>query len=429
MTPDVIVVGGGIVGVTTALELARRGASVTLLEKGPIASEQSGRNWGFIRRQGRDPAEIGLAARANERYAALEDELGEPVGWVRGGNLRVAPDEAKLAQYRSWFEEVDAGRTLGTRLVTGVEIRELVPGMRQEWLGGMHTPLDGHADPDQVTKAIGRAAERAGARIETGVTVTDLETVGDRVTGVRAREGVRPAGVVIVATGIWTPRLVRPVGIPLPIRWVRGTVALTAPLPPVTELAVWTPDVAFRQRRDGRVVLGTSGASDFDLTLEALRDVRAFLPNYLANWRLFRFHLGWMFFDDLRRRLPLLRHGAIPFDWPRASDPPPNPAKVSRSRAAFASLFPDLPKPLVERSWPGYIDATPDGLPAIGPAEAVDGLYLAAGFSGHGFGLGPAVGEAMAELVTTGRSTVDLTALRPGRFAERGMRVRARAVT
>jgi glycine/D-amino acid oxidase-like deaminating enzyme len=401
---------------------------VTLLEKGPIAGEQSGRNWGFIRRQGRDPAEIGLAARANELYAGLEDELGESFGWVRGGNLRVAEDEAKMAQYRQWFAQTDAGRTLGTRLVSGAEIRALLPQMRAHWFGGIYTPEDGHADPERVTRALAAVAGRSGAVIEQGVTVLDIETSGDRVSGVRTTEGRRPAGTVVCAAGIWTDRLVRRHGVKLPIRWVRNTVAATTPLPMFTDLAVWTPRVAFRQRRDGSAILGTSGLSDFDITLDSVRHIRQFLPNYRTNWRLFRFHVGRMFVEDVQRRIPRRRRGN-PFQWARASDPPANLAKIRRSQAEFARLFPSLPEPRIDRSWAGYIDATPDGLPMIGELERPAGLVVASGFSGHGFGLGTAVGMAVSELIADGRAELDLSALRPERFAERGHKVRARSVT
>jgi glycine/D-amino acid oxidase-like deaminating enzyme len=426
--PDVIVIGGGIIGTSTAYYLARRGVRVTLLEKGEIGGEQSSRNWGFIRRQGRDPAEIGLAARANTLYAGLEAEIGQPFGWVRGGNLRVAEDDAKMRQYREWFAETDAGRTLGTRLVDPIEIRELVPGMRGEWTGGMYTALDGHADPDRVTIAMAAAATRAGAAIDTGVTVLGIETTNGQVSGVRTTTGPRSAGTVVSAAGIWTARLLRPLGIRIPLRWVRGTVSATQPLPRVTDLAVWTPGVAFRQSVDGRVILGLSGASDFDITLDSLKDLGLFLPNYRKNWRLFRFHVGRMLLDDVRRRLPG-GDKPDPFTWDRVSEPPPNPAKVARTQTAFAALFPDLPTPVIQRSWAGYMDATPDGLPVIGPADQLAGLYIAGGFSGHGFGLGPAVGQAVAELVTDGRASLDLSGLRPERFWERGRVLRARSVT
>jgi glycine/D-amino acid oxidase-like deaminating enzyme len=428
LSADVIVIGGGIVGVSTAYHLSRRGVSVALLEKGRIAGEQSGRNWGFIRRQGRDPAEIGLAARANALYAALEDELGEPVGWVRAGNLRVAEDEAKMDQYRRWFADTDAGRTLGTRLVSGADIRELLPQMQPDWVGGIYTAEDGHADPERVTRAIAAAAATSGAAIEQGVTVVGVECSGDRVTGVRTTEGRRSAGVVVCAAGIWTDRLLRPHGVSLPVRWVRGTVAATRPLPMFTDLAVWTPRVAFRQRRDGSVILGTSGLSDFDITLDSVRHIRQFLPNYLKNWRLFRFHVGRMFLEDLQRRI-FRRSGGGAFQWTRASDPPPNPVKIRRSRAEFARLFPSLPQPRVDRSWAGYIDATPDGLPAIGELERPTGLFVASGFSGHGFGLGTAVGATLSELIHDGHSQLDLSALRPERFAEPGRKITARSIT
>jgi glycine/D-amino acid oxidase-like deaminating enzyme len=144
--------------------------------------------------------------------------------------------------------------------------------------------------------------------------------------------------------------------------------------------------------------------------------VRAFLPVYWRNRRLFRFRVGRPLLRDLIGCLPGSAVRRRPAVWDRGIEPGPNPWKVRRSLAAFRALYPALGELGVTRAWAGYIDATPDAIPvldALGPR----GLVLAAGFSGHGFGMGPIAGRLVAELVADGKPSLDLGAFRLARFA------------
>jgi glycine/D-amino acid oxidase-like deaminating enzyme len=423
---EVVIVGGGIVGCATAYFLAQRGVPAVLVEKGQIGGQQSGRNWGFVRQQGRDPLELPLMMESNRIWRGLEAELGADVGWVQGGNLRVAEDDARLALYEEWMPVAqEAG--LDTRLLTGDQVAALLPAMRRRWRGGMYTPSDGHADPIKATEAFGRAAVRKGARIHTQCTVERVDTAGGAVRAVVTDRGEIRTRTVVCAAGAWSAELLRPLRIALPQRRVRATAARTTPAPPLTRLAVWAASVAFRQRPDGRLTLAAAGVSDYDVTLDSLRHVRWFWPNYWKNRRLFRFHVGRPLLGDLAALAPWSGRWRHQFADAYRTEPRVNPDSVRRSLAEFLALFPDARGLGIEEAWARYIDATPDALPVLSEVTAPRGLVLATGFSGHGFGLGPAVGRLLAELIVDGKPSLDLHGFRLSRFAE-GLIGKPRAV-
>jgi glycine/D-amino acid oxidase-like deaminating enzyme len=413
---DVVVVGGGIAGCATAYYLARRGVKVSLVDRGEIAGEQSGRNWGFVRQQGRDPYEVPLMMASNRIWRGLEQELDADIEWIQGGNLALAATPERVALFEEWYG-IARQAGLDTRLVSTREIQALLPGMAREWRAGLYTESDGHAEPAKATQAIAQAAVKHGADLHPGCAVLGLETQAGRMNGVLTEQGPIRASTVICAAGAWSSRLVRPLGVSLPQRWVRATVARTTPAPPLSRSGVWGPAVSFRQRRDGTLNIAAAGAADHDLTLESLRYARLFLPGYWKNRKLFRFHVGRPLFRSLAGVLPGSRVRRHPMTWDRGIGPAPNAAKVRRSLAEMRRLYPSLTGLAVTRSWAGYIDATPDAIPVIGEAGP-GGLVIATGFSGHGFAMGPIVGRLVAELVTDGKPSLDLRAFRLSRFAE-----------
>ena len=199
---------------------------------------------------------------------------------------------------------------------------------------------------------------------------------------------------------------------------MRGTVARTTPVLPVTACAVWGPGVAFRQRRDGSFNIAAGGALDHDVTLDSLRQLRFFMPNYWRNKALFRFHVGRPLLASLTAALPGSPARRRPLVWDRGLEPPPNPAKVRHSLAELQRVLPALPPLGIARSWAGYIDAAPDLVPVMGEVPSLRGFVLATGFSGHGFAMGPIAGRLVAELIVDGKTSLDITGFRFSRFAE-----------
>lgn len=414
---DVVVIGGGIVGTASAYYLASRGRSVVLVEKGRLAGEQSGRNWGWVRQQARDPDELPLMQAANRIWQGLEAELGADIEWTSQGNLALARDPARITFFEEWLV-VARAVGLDTRILGESEIRSLLPGLAGEWLGGMYTPSDGHAEPAKATRAFGSAAEARGAIVVEGCSADRLLLEGNRVIGVETERGVIRTDHVVCAAGVWAARLVRPLGVDLPVRIVRSTVAATRPVAPLTSIAVgYHPVVSFRQRPDGTLYIAAGGWSDYDITIESLRHLRYFLPNYLKNRRLIRLHMGRPLLADAARVLMPWSVDRRPWRHERALSPTPSQEKVTTSVAEFGRMFPSVSVE-VERTWAGYVDTTPDALPVIERLRRPAGLTLAAGFSGHGFGMGPIVGRLVSELVVDGAPSLDLESFRLSRFAD-----------
>jgi glycine/D-amino acid oxidase-like deaminating enzyme len=414
---DVVVVGAGIVGCATAYFLARRGARVVVVERGPVPGEQSRKNWGFVRQQGRDPVEMPLVMEANRLWRGLPRELSADIEWVQGGNLALAADDRRMARFEAWLP-VAREFGLPTRLLRARDLGAVVPGLAGDWVGGMHTPGDGHADPEKTTDAFARAAVAYGASLHLECAVQGVSTRAGAVSGVVTEHGEIRTPTVVCAAGAWSARLARTLGLDLPQRWVRGTVARTTPAPAVSACAVWAPGVAFRQRRDGSFTIAAGGALDHDVTLDSLRQLRFFLPNFWKNKALFRFHVGRPLLASLAAALPGSAARRRPLVWDRGLEPPPNPAKVRRSLAELQRLLPSLPPLGIARRWAGYIDAAPDLVPVLGEVPRLGGFVLATGFSGHGFAMGPVAGRLVSEVILDGKPSLDLSAFRFSRFAE-----------
>jgi glycine/D-amino acid oxidase-like deaminating enzyme len=411
---DAVVVGGGIVGCAAAYFLAKGGMRVALVEKGAIAGEQSSRNWGFVRQQGRDPAEVPLMVAGIRLWRGLEAELGQDLEWRQGGNLSLARDEARLAQLEGWLEVAREHR-IGSRIVTRREVADLVPGLAGPWPGGLYTASDGQAEPARVAPAFAAAAVRLGADVRTACAALAIDVAGGSVAGVATESGAIRARTVIVAAGAWSSRLLRGLGLSLPQQWLRATVARTEPMPELTAAGVWSPEVAFRQRRDGSFNVADGSGADYDADLETIRHGPAFLPLWRANRGFVRVRVGARLAEDALDRV---RGLPAALRRRRTLDPAPAADRVANAAAGLARVAPGLGPVRIAQSWAGYIDMTPDYIPVLGPVDGIGGLVLATGFSGHGFGMGPIAGRLVAELVRDGRPSLDLGAFRCSRFRD-----------
>lgn len=420
---DAVVVGGGIIGCASAYELARTGLSVVLIERDTVSAQQSSRNWGFVRTQYRDPLELPLAVEALAIWPRLEAELQEPIGWRRTGCVFVAATEAEEAAFAAWHEKTRA-ISQAAEMLSARQTQALLPALARPAKGALFTASDGQAEPLMATVAFARAAVRTGVRIVEQCGAVAIEAAGGQVTGVATERGDIQAGVVVCAAGAKSHRLLAPLGLELPQQTVRSTVSLTSPLPPISDPCFCGFGIGLRQRPDGSCIIAADSTSDIDLTLDSLRAMRFFLPEFWRNRSGFSFRLGRPFLHDLSERLtvPRRQRAAAGRD-PRI---PTNVAQVQRTSDAVRTLFPGAAPLSIARSWAGLIDVLPDALPVIDAPDSVQGLIVATGFSGHGFGLAPATGRHVARLAAGGAAEACLAPLRFGRFAA-GTHARAHA--
>ena len=417
---DVVVIGGGIAGCATAYNLAKRGASVVLVEKGEIAGEQSGRNWGWVS-QMRSPAEAPLHILSHSVWPKLSDELNSDLEWVKGGGMYLAEDEESFARMQS--QAVVMGELgMDVRALARGEVETLIPEIAGSWVGAYYNRNNGHADPVKTTTAFARAAQEYGVKIYTDCAAEHIEVSNGVVSSVVTERGEIQTSVVVCAAGAWSAKLGRMVGLDLPQKKVRATVARTRPVPIFTKINVWGGGVAVRQRIDGSLMIAGDGSSDYDITLESFRHLRMFLPTYFRDRRGIRLHVGAELLKDMVRSMPWSASKKRPFAHTVGVEPRPNSKKVGNSLRSLVKLYPHLEGTVqIERAWAGYIDGTPDRVPVLGEVPGVKGFLFATGFSGHGFSLGPGVGVVMSELIVDGKMSVDVHGLRYSRFAERDL--------
>jgi len=352
MATSVVIVGGGLMGLSAAFHLRRAdpGVRVTVLERFQVGAAASGASAAGVRVMGRDPAERALALESLGRWPGLDKELEGETGYRRGGGLRVALEDETWRAAPAWVEEQRADG-VPVEVVDAAEARRLAPGLSPHALGGVHCAIDGQADAMATVRAFAAAARRHGALVLEGVGARAVIAEGGRVVAVVGSDGGRhPCDVAIVAAGVWSAALLAGMGLELPLYSRALQMLLTEPAPasltPV--LGGFNRPLSFKQLDDGRYLIG--GGWPGRIVDEA------------AN--------AWELMDD----------------------------SVQGSLAVAREVYPPVAESALARGWIGLEAFTPDDLPVLGPVPGIDALLVAAGFSGHGFALSPAVGDVLARL-------------------------------
>jgi len=367
---DVLVIGGGIAGCSTALHLAKRGKKTVLLERDEPGIRASAVNFGGVRQHGRAAAEIPLSRRARSLWGSLSGLIGIDGEFVASGHLRLARNEADIAIL---LEHRRVAEALGLKLdfIGAGELRRLYPWLGENVVAATFCAEDGHANPRLVAPAFAAAAEAAGAFLHDYADVAE----GWYANGnfhLRCRDGRHFAAPVLVnAAGAWAATV---------SAWFDEPVTLTPEVPQV----MVTEPTAYRIKP----VIGVIGG---DL----------YLRQTLRGNILFGGGEGRAK-DGINRSRPL-------------------PEVMRRTAETVAKLVPQVGRLAVIRSWSGVDGDTPDGSPIVGPSETHPGLFHAFGFCGHGFQLGPAVGAVLSELITDGKSETPIDGLSIGRFREKPM--------
>lgn len=416
---DVVVIGGGVMGVMTAWHLADRGFKVTLCEKGRIAGEQSSRNWGWVRQQGRDLAELPIMVESLRQWKSLSQELGEGLGFRQEGVMYLAKTDAEIEGFERWLAEARP-HGVDTRMMSAAEVGGEITGAAKRWKGGLFTPSDARAEPWAAVPLLAQGAQARGVVIAENCAVRALDVVGGRVKGVITEQGRIACDQAVLAGGAWSALFARAHGVHFPQLSVKATVLATEPLPEVFAGNAADDDFAFRRRKDGGYTLAPGAAHDFYIGPDAFRHFGVYLPVLKKDFRSTRFHpaapAGYPDAWGTKRRWS--PDAPSPFEAVRVLNPEPSARIVADVQRAFAECFPGLGWPKLRAAWAGMIDTMPDVVPVIDRVAALPGLVLATGLSGHGFGIGPGMGRVVADLVAGNPTGHDLHRFRLSRFTD-----------
>lgn len=414
---DVVVIGGGIVGAAAAYFLSKRRYKVALVEKGWIGGEQSGRNWGWCRQQNRDARELPLAMSGMRLWDGLAEEIGEDLGFRRNGLVYATTSAENMAQWERWRA---TARQFGveTRMLSAAEAKEMTPGSTKNWIGGVHSPTDGKAEPARAAPVLAKGARKHGAVIFQDCAARGLDIANGKVAGVITEKGLIRAKTVLCAGGAWASMFCRRHGIDLPQAGVRTTILRTKPTSDIVKGGLYTPECAFTRRLDGSYSIAISGRGTLEVTPQGIRYATHFIPMFLKHAKALHIRVGRSFFSGPEALTRWKFDETSPFERIRVLDPAPDTKMAELTLARAKALYPALANVEVAETWGAWIDSMPDAMPVISQVPSLDGFFVAAGFSGHGFGLGPAAGHLAADLITGDTPIADPRPFRYSRFKD-----------
>ncbi len=369
---DVLIIGGGIMGTASAFFLRERGCSVTLLERDHIGRYASGVNFGNVRRQGRHLGQLELANRSYGLWKRLPQLIDDNLEFIASGHMRVCYREDEISELEAYAAAPQA-RELDLQIITGQALHQRFPFLGPEVKAGSYAPHDGHANPRLAAPAFARAAARRNARIEEQTDVQRVEKVNDEFHVITVDGQRFTARQLLITAGAWGAKLSEQFGETVPLEPNGPQMSVTEPVPYAlpTVIGVFTKIkeevIYFRQIPRGNIIIGGGNRVKPDMV-----NRRAFFK----------------------------------------------PESLLNQMKQMGRLLPGASNLNIIRVWSGIESYTPDSLPVMGPSSKVDGLFYAFGFCGHGFQLGPGVGDVMAELISTGSTSTSISPFDIRRFTE-----------
>lgn len=372
-TADVVIIGGGVVGCAAAYYLAKAGNTNVIVLEGTksIGHGGSSRNGGGVRQSGRDVRELPYAMYGIKHlWPTLSEELGIDVEYTQKGNLRLGKTEAHLEKLQTLAKNAQSVG-LDVRMVDAKEVKEICPYLSDDIIGASWCPTDGHANPLTTTLGYYKRALEMGVRFYTDAEVTELRKVKGKVRKVILKDGTVFEGeTIILAAGYESRYIARTVGVDVPMTRLIDECLVTEMQPHMFDIMLGTAGADFygHQAKHGSFVFGS------DCGYEEVTDMTD--PSKLIT----------------------------------------NAMTLSASCRAIMGYVPALKDAKIVRSWCGWLDNAFDGVPFISKVDEAEGLILACGFTGHGFGTAPAVGLMLSQMVAGEDTVVDITPLRYDRF-------------
>ncbi len=419
---DVVIIGGGVIGVFSALNMVRKGLKVIIIEKGRIAAEQSSRNWGWIRQHGRDPAELPIMKEASQLWEDIDREVKGRSGFKRCGVMYLSQTEKEQAKHEQWLSTakahgLDTVALSASQLEKHIEFNEHTQKL---WVGGTYTASDARAEPWQAVPAVAELAHSEGALIRENCAVRALDIQAGQITGVVTESGRVKASQVVLAGGAWSSLFLRRHGINIPQLSVRSSVARIASIKKISTASFADSELALRHRNDGGHTIALTDSHDHFIGPDSFRLLPKWLKTGLQSMHEIRPWINEVSTSPDAWRTP--RHWGedeiSPFEITRVLCPKPAKGKVKVMQQRFAKRFPQIGEPKILDAWAGMIDAMPDIVPIVDRVPDLEGLIVATGMSGHGFGIGPAFGKIIAQIANKEKSQHNLTRFRFSRFTD-----------
>lgn len=365
---EVVIIGGGITGCSIAYNLAKKGMKdVVILESNYLASGATGRCGAGVRQQWGTEMNCKLAMSSIEFFENANEELkyDGDIEFKQGGYLIVSSTEKEKKQFK---KNVMLQKSLGLSVeqLTPQEAKEIVPYLNTDIINGAtFCPTDGHLNPFTTTDAYAKAAKRLGVKIYTNTKAIGIKTNDSKITGVLTDKGEISTSIVVNAAGGYSHQIGKMVGIDLPVYSERHQILVTEPVAPTQEPMVmaFSLNIYCQQVPTGSFIMGRGDSTE-------PRDLRK--------------TSSWQFLDEMSKTV--------------------------------TELLPPLGNLRVIRQWAGLYNITPDKQPILGPVKELEGLFLAIGFSGHGFMLAPMTGLLLAEQILKMKTTIDISMLDKDRF-------------
>lgn len=416
---DVLVIGGGVIGISTAIQLVESGYRVAVCEKGRVAGEQSSRNWGWIRKLGRDDSEMPIMLEALRLWQSMSERVQADIGFQTEGIIYLARTKKDLIKHEQ-FVATARQHNVPVEQLGREDVERHVKGQPHYWVGGLRCATDARAEPWVAVPAMARAAQKLGVVIRENCAARGLDYEGGRVKGVITEHGLIRADAVLLAGGAWTSLFLHRHSVFFPQLSLRASVARTAPAPDIYAGGALDSALAFRRRMDGGYTLAFTDHHDFFLGPSSFRFIRPFAKSALGSLRHITFKL-WSpkGYPDAWHQMAHWADDAVtPFERMRVLNPEATPGTAAKLHARMVERMPALANVPIIETWAGMIDAMPDIVPTMDEVPEMKGLWVASGFSGHGFGIGPAAGRVMSDLIQGKPTGYDLSRFRFSRFID-----------
>ena len=381
---DVIIVGGGIIGCSTAWQLSKLGKKVLIVERKYVASGSAGATDGVVGYHTKKPgAQLDLAVQSIEMFKTLNEELGMDIEYgLEAGGMQPVEDKEQWDMLAAMAEE-QRKSGVDIHMISGEEARKIEPNLSPDIYGALYSPTGGKVNPMRMTIAFSRAAKKLGTEILSNTEVTGFLIEDGRAVGIQTTKGEFRAPAIVNACGSWAGKVAALAGLDLPIKPRKGQLAVTEPIGPYLTATVQC----------------------------ALYNVIKFRPETIKDQAVLK--LGASLSIEQQEDGALIIGGTREFvDYEEENTFEAIETMMKRAMR----FFPALKDVSVVRFFSGFRPYTPDGMSLMGEVKTLPGFYMAAGHEGDGIALAPITGKLMAELIATGKTSYDISVFSPNRF-------------